>query len=112
MTYRDPYYVRLRGLAVGRGQEPDWDDKFKFFGPDETKGIEILAASEQGAVIVRLQGAEGEINVKVSLIPWTRWDGARMGGSAVLYDGPIGIRGQDEQLSMFDRDRLSRSDHD
>ena len=82
---RNPYWIRLRG--TGNGER-------KFGGPDHHKGVEVLVATEQGAIIVRVKRDERGIErTTVSLIPWTDWKGDRVGVMEDVYSGPVGTLG-------------------
>jgi hypothetical protein len=80
-----PYWVRLRGC----GGPDEWDQGRRFGGEDSAKGIEVLAASWDGAVIVRMRKVDGKTRMTISEIPWGR-PGQTKGRNRVIFDGDVG----------------------
>ncbi len=81
---RAPYWLRLR-----HRKGPELHER-KFSGDNHQKGCEILIATEQGAVTVRVKRIKGIERCTIDLIPWTRFDGIRVGVTERIYDGSIG----------------------
>lgn len=86
---RDPFFIRVRGAGIGK-ERGDWDEGVRLTGPDLNKGVEVLIATEEGAVVCRVFGdADNTHTLRVSLIPWKNYLGQRKGGEAKLFDGQI-----------------------
>lgn len=81
-----PYWVRLRGC----GGPEEWDKGRRFGGEDAEKGVEVLVASWDGAVIIRMKREGGRTVAKISQIPWGR-PGETKGVSAEIFEGVIGV---------------------
>lgn len=83
---RDPYLVKVRGAYLG---EPDKDHAQQLYGSNQQKGVEIVLATEHGALVARTWGQGGATMLKVQLMPWKDFAGRMVGASQVLFAGPI-----------------------
>ena len=77
---RPKYYTRIREKG---------NDERKY--TTDAGWVETLIATEAGAVVVHVhRDHRGIERVKIDLIPWTRFDGVRIGTVESIYNGPIG----------------------
>jgi len=83
---RDPYVVKVRGAYLG---DIDKDGAQQLYGSNPDKGVEVLLATEHGAVISRTWRQGGATMLKVQLMPWKDFAGRMAGPSQVLFAGPI-----------------------
>lgn len=84
---RKPYLAQLRGFG---GPDP-WNTGRRF-GGDDSLGCETRIATEQGAIIVRVQKIDGVETVKVHLTPHKDFRGSMQGVSLLLYKGLVDPR--------------------
>jgi hypothetical protein len=85
-----PYWIRGRGCVVAGGTPNDWDAGLRWIGPDADQGVEVLVASWQGAIIVRLKrNPEGVTLATITEIPWGP-KGNTHGITRTHYQGPMG----------------------
>ena len=105
MGNSSPYWVKVRGAPLEawswyQHKQEDTEGRFTTAARVWKGPFEVLAATFQGAVEVKIT-KKGEVEwCKVSLIPWPVQGGR--GQYLVLYNGPIEAMPEEvEQLDLF-----------
>ena len=75
---------------MGSEEKNPWD-RGRRFGGSDPEGCEVLIATEQGAIVVRVFKKHRKERVKVQLMPWKDAEGKIQGMRSHLYEGPIDV---------------------